>query len=85
MNSNYDAVSSLIELLVKKAGFDLTNDYSEIELKKTRDTIETLLNKKTTAGNKKAVAQIIDDLKVRESNWENNAEIVGKELLKAYK
>ena len=85
MNSNYEAVSSLIELLVKKAGFDLTNDYSEIELKKTRDTIETLLNKKTTAGNKKAVAQIIDDLKVRESNWENNAEIVGKELLKAYK
>lgn len=85
MNSNYEAVSSLIELLVKKAGFDITKDYSETELKKTRDTIETLLNKKTTATNKKTVAQIIDNLKVRESNWVNNAEIVGKDLLKAYK
>ena len=85
MNSNLEAVSSLIELLVKKAGFDMSKDYSETELKKTRDTIETLLNKKTTATNKKTVAQIIDNLKIREANWENNAEIVGKELLKAYK
>lgn len=85
MNANYEAVSSLIELLVKKAGFDITKDYSETELKKTRETINTLLSKKTTAGNKKTVAQIIDNLKVREANWENNAEVVGKELLKAYK
>lgn len=85
MNSNYEAVSSLIELLVKKAGFDITKDYSETELKKTRETIDTLLNKKTTATNKKTVASIIDSLKLREANWENNAEIVGKELLNAYK
>lgn len=85
MNSNLEAVSSLIELLVKKAGFDITKDYSETELKKTRETIENLINKKTTAGSKKTVASIIDSLKVREANWLNNAEIVGKELLNAYK
>ena len=85
MNTNYEAVASLIELLVKKAGFDITKDYSESELKKTRDSIETLLKKKTTATSKKTVAQIIDNLKIREANWENNAEIVGKKLLEAYK
>ncbi len=85
MNSNYEAIFSLIELLVKKAGFDVTKDYSENELEKTKERIKELSNKKTTTASKKTISSIIENLKLRESALENNAEIVGKSLLEAYK
>jgi len=84
MNANYDAVVSLVSLLVKKAGFDISKNYSEEELEKTRRTISELNREKSTSNNKKALISIIDNLKVRQANWENNAEVVGKSILKAY-
>ena len=84
MNTNYETVVSLIELLVKKAGFDLSKNYSEIELQKTKDSISSLLKERNTATNKEALNTLIENLKVRQANWENNAEMVGKSLLKAY-
>ena len=84
MNANYDAVVSLVSLLVKKAGFDISKNYSEEELEKTKRTISELNREKSTSNNKKALISIIDNLKVRQANWENNAEVVGKSILKAY-
>lgn len=84
MNTNYETVVSLVELLVKKAGFDLSNNYSEIELQKTKDSISSLVKERNTSNDKKTINALIENLKVRQANWENNAEMVGKSLLKAY-
>ena len=84
MNTNYETVVSLIELLVKKAGFDLSKNYSEIELQKTKDSISSLMKERSTTTDKKALNSLIENLKVRQANWENNAEIVGRSLVKAY-
>lgn len=84
MNTNYETVVSLIELLVKKAGFDLSSNYSEIELQKTKDSISSLVKERNTSNDKKTINALIENLKVRQANWENNAEMVGKSLLKAY-
>ncbi len=84
MNTNYEAVVSLVELLVKKAGFDVHKDYSEVELEKTKNSISSLVKEKGHSKDKKTINSLIDNLKVRQANWENNAEIVGKSLIKAY-
>ncbi len=84
MNNNFEAIKSLISLLVKKAGFDLDKNYSEVELEKTKSSIEELNYEKNNSNNKKAISNIIDNLRVRQANWENNAEIVGKSLIEAY-
>ena len=84
MNTSHEAVVSLIELLVKKAGFDLSKNYSEIELQKTKDSITSLMKERNSSTNKKELAGFIENLKVRQANWENNAEMVGRSLLKAY-
>lgn len=84
MNNNFEAIKSLISLLVKKAGFDLEKNYSEVELEKTKSSIEELTYEKNNSNNKKAISNIIDNLRVRQANWENNAEIVGKSLIEAY-
>jgi len=84
MNSEYEAVISLIELLVKKAGFDLSSNYSEVELQKTKDSISSLMKERNSSTDKKTLNALIDSLKVRQANWENNAEMVGKSLVKAY-
>lgn len=84
MNNNFEAIKSLISLLVKKAGFDLDKNYSEVELEKTKSSIEELTYEKNNSNNKKAISNIIDNLRVRQANWENNAEIVGKSLIEAY-
>ena len=84
MNNNFEAIKSLISLLVKKAGFDLDKNYSEVELEKTKSSIEELTYEKNNSNNKKAISNIIDNLRVRQANWENNAEIVGESLIEAY-
>lgn len=84
MNNNFEAIKSLISLLVKKAGFDLDKNYSEVELEKTKSSIEELTYEKNNSNNKKAISNIIDNLRVRQANWENNAEIVGKSLIEAF-
>ncbi len=84
MNANYEAVVSLVELLVKKAGFDVHKDYSEVELEKTKNSLSELAREKGHSKDKKTINSLIENLKVRQANWENNAEIVGKSLLKAY-
>ena len=84
MNNNFEVVKSLIELLVKKAGFDLDKNYSEIELEKTKNNIKELTLERNNSNNKKTLSNIIENLKVREATFENNAEIVGKSLLVAY-
>ena len=84
MNNNFEAIKSLISLLVKKAGFDLDKNYSEVELEKTKSSIEELTYEKNNSNNKQAISNIIDNLRVRQANWENNAEIVGKSLIEAY-
>lgn len=84
MNNNFEVVKSLIGLLVKKAGFDLDKNYSEEELEKTKNNIKELTLERNNSNNKKTLSNIIDNLKVREATFENNAEIVGKSLLHAY-
>lgn len=84
MNTNYEAVVSLIELLVKKAGFDLSSNYSELELAKTKESIASLVKERNTSKDKKELNSLIESLKVRQAKWENNAEMVGKSLVSAY-
>lgn len=85
MNNNFEAIKSLVSLLVKKSGFDIDKNYSEEELGKTKENIQKLQNEKESSNNQKTLGKIIDTLKLRQANWENNAEIVGKSLLNAYK
>lgn len=85
MNNNFEAIKSLVSLLVKKAGFDINSNYSEEELAKTKENIKKLQEEKETSNNQKTLSKVIETLKQRQANWENNAEIVGKSLLKAYK
>lgn len=85
MNSNYNIVENLIGLLVKRSGFDINNSYSEEELLKVKDRIRELQLEKENSNNKKTITKMIEDLKVRQASWENNAEIVGKSLLESYK
>lgn len=85
MNTNYNVVENLIEILVKRAGFDIKNNYSEEELVKVKSRIQDLQNERENSNNKKTISKMIDDLKVRQASWENNAEIVGKSLLDSYK
>ena len=83
MDTNYEAVKCLIEILVKKAGYDVNKNYSENELKKTKETISKLENDKDIE--KAAKSELIANLKIRQANWENNAEVIGKSLLDCYK
>ena len=83
MNTNYEAVKCLIEILVKKAGYDVNKNYSENKLKKTKETINKLEKDKDIE--KPTKNEIISNLKIRQANWENNAEVVGKSLLECYK
>lgn len=85
MNNNFEAIKSLVSLLVKKAGFDINSNYSEEELAKTKENIKKLQEEKESSNNQKTLSKVIETLKQRQANWENNAEIVGKSLLKAYK
>lgn len=85
MNTNYEVVKNLIGLLVKKSGFNLDNNYSELELDKVKKNIKELQDEREGSNNKKVLTKMIEDLKVRQANWENNAEIVGRSLLDAYK
>ena len=85
MNNNFEAIKSLVSLLVKKSGFDIDKNYSEEELAKTKENIQKLQCEKESSNNQKTLGKIIDTLKLRQANWENNAEIVGKSLLNAYK
>lgn len=85
MNNNFEAIKSLVSLLVKKSGFDIDKNYSEEELAKTKENIQKLQSEKESSNNQKILGKIIDTLKLRQANWENNAEIVGKSLLNAYK
>ena len=85
MNANYEVVKNLVSLLVKRAGFNIDSNYSEIELEKVKNNIRKLQEERENSNNKKALSKMIEDLKVRQANWENNAEIVGKSLLNAYK
>lgn len=85
MNNNFEAIKSLVSLLVKKSGFDSDKNYSEEELAKTKENIQKLQSEKESSNNQKTLGKIIDTLKLRQANWENNAEIVGKSLLNAYK
>lgn len=84
MNNNFEAIKSLVSLLVKKSGFDIDKNYSEEELAKTKENIQKLQREKESSNNQKTLGKIIDNLKLRQANWENNAEIVGKSLLNAY-
>lgn len=84
MNNNFEAIKSLVSLLVKKSGFDIDKNYSEEELAKTKENIQKLQSEKESSNNQKTLGKIIDTLKLRQANWENNAEIVGKSLLNAY-
>lgn len=83
MDTNYEAVKCLIEILVKKAGYDVNKNYSENELKKTKETISKLENDKDIE--KATKNELIANLKIRQANWENNAEVIGKSLLDCYK
>ncbi len=85
MNNNFEAIKSLVSLLVKKSGFDIDKNYSEEELAKTKENIQKLQSEKESSNNQKTLGKITDTLKLRQANWENNAEIVGKSLLNAYK
>ena len=84
MNTNREVIFSLVGLLVKKAGFDVNKNEAEVELNKTKETLEKLSKEKTTLNDKKNVNTLIENLKVRKAFWENNAEVIGRSLLEAY-
>ena len=46
MNNNFEAIKSLVSLLVKKAGFDINSNYSEEELAKTKESIGARIENK---------------------------------------
>lgn len=87
MDTNYETIRSLVELLVKKAGFDLSQNVGEEELEKTKSYIFEFEKKldDVKEEEKKEVEQAINNFKKIEENWENNAEILGKSILNAYK
>ncbi len=88
MDTNYETIKSLVELLVKKAGFDLTQNAGEEELEKTKSYIfefEKKLNETDEDEEKEEVKEAIKNFKKIEENWENNAEVLGKAILKAFK
>lgn len=82
MDTGYEAIKNLIGILVKKSGYDLDENYSESELKKTRDNIVKVENNPDL--DKKVKNEFLSALKIRRSTLENNAESVGKSLLKCY-
>ena len=45
MNNNFEAIKSLVSLLVKKSGFDIDKNYSEEELAKTKENIHKVRKK----------------------------------------
>lgn len=83
MDTNYEAIRSLIEILVKKAGYDINSSYSENELSKTKETINKLEQDSELENTIKD--ELLANLKIRRANWENNAEVIGKSLLNCYK
>ncbi len=83
MDTNREAVYSLISLLVKKAGFDVGKNVAEEELIKTRDEIQNLLRDKKR-GQAKETIKLMEKLKQREAFWLNNAEVIGKNLINQY-
>lgn len=83
MDTNYEAIRSLIDILVKKAGYDVDKNYSENELKKTKETITKLENDGELEKNTKK--ELIANLKIRQASLENNAEVIGKSLLNCFK
>ena len=83
MDTNYEAIRSLIEILVKKAGYDINSSYSENELSKTKETINKLEQDSELENTIKD--ELLANLKIRRANWENNAEVIGKALLNCYK
>ena len=85
MDTNYEAIKSLVGLLVKKAGFDIDKNYSENELNKTKETIIKLENNNEDNISVATKKELIGNLKQRQASWENNAEVIGKSLLKCYK
>ncbi len=87
MDTNYETIRSLVELLVKKAGFDLSANLGEEELEKTKSYIFEFEKKLTEAkeDEKEEFKEAINNFKKIEENWENNAEILGKSILNAYK
>lgn len=82
MDTSYTVIKSLIELIVKKSGFDINNDYSEEELKKTNETIKKLESESHLSDNNRKI--LLTNLKHRKLKWENNAANIGKLLLKSY-
>ena len=83
MDTNREAVYSLIALLVKKAGFDVGKNLAEEELIKTRDEIRNIA-KDHKRGQAKEAIKLMEKLKQRESFWLNNAEVIGKDLINQY-
>ena len=84
MNTNKEAVYNLISLLVKKSGFNMSDNHAEEELAKIKESIEKLRKERDHSSEKKNIQKLIDNLRVRQSFWENNAKIIGNEIITAY-
>ena len=83
MDTNREAVYSLISLLVKKAGFDVGKNLAEEELIKTREEMKNLMRDKKR-GQAKETIKLMEKLRIREDFWLNNAEVIGKNLINQY-
>lgn len=84
MNTNKEAIYSLISLLVKKAGADIDNTEAEEELDKTKEEINKLIKKLENSHNKKSISKLIENLRKRSSFWEDEPSIIGRELLSSF-
>ena len=88
-NISFEALSSLISLLVKKAGYNIDVDYASEELSKTFNSIRKVEEelKKYDENEPKYVElkEILKNLNKRKNNFENNSEIIGKNIISYYK
>lgn len=88
-NISFEALNSLISLLVKKAGYNIDIDYASEELSKTFNSIRKAEEelKKYDENEPKYVElkEILKNLSKRKNNFENNSEIIGKNIISYYK
>ncbi len=76
MDTNFESIKSLIELLVKKAGFSLNEKTADKEY----NEVKKLINKYNSNIN----SDIYKYISEQKKHWESNSEFVGSNLLDAY-
>ena len=84
MNTNKEAIYNLVSLLVKKSGFNMNDNRAQDELYKIKESMDKLKREQERSSDNSSFQNLIDNLKIRQDFWKNNAQMIGKELVDAY-